>query len=760
MIRVLIALALLGACAPLAAQDVRTESGPVHGATDNGVTAFKGLPYAAAPVGSLRWHVPMPAVRWSSVRDATRFGADCLQNALPGMTGSGQPASEDCLFLNVWTPKPDTGAKLPVMLWIHGGGFVSGSSALPETDGARLASRGVVLVSFNYRLGRFGFFAHPALTAEARGKPTGNWGLMDQIAALTWIRHNIAAFGGDPANVTIFGESSGGESVLRLMASPAAKGLFAKAIAASGGGRDAWPTLAEAEAKGTAFAPGDATALRTLPAATILGGITMMNKDEKQYSGPIADGAIVPGNAEGIFASGAQARIPAIIGNNDDELSFVPAAFLPMVNGPALAQLGNGAAAVQAAYASADDAAHHVAGDIIFTEPALAMAARHARSAAPTWLYRFGYVAEAKRKQGSGAGHATDVIFQFGNLAKGGTAADQATADLVAAYWTNFAKTGDPNAKGLPLWAKLDARSPAMLAIGIGSVAMKPAATPALTAIAAARDGHSTSQSPEVIRLSPKADAAARPEITESRAPFGTIVRNVSEPTLTAYLPDPAIATGTGVIVAPGGGFHMLSIENEGVAVARWLNSMGVAAFVLRYHLIQTGDDFVPLFFRRLINLPELAAAAAPLRPLATADGEAAVRYVRAHALHFGLKPNRVGLMGFSAGGAVTVWTVSAGQAASRPDFAAAIYPGLLPDPIVVPKKAPPLFVLVADDDTIARGDSGRLDAAWRAAGAKSALVTYPSGGHGFGMAPANKPTDAWTGRMRDWMQGLGVLTK
>ncbi len=760
MIRALVALVLLGAAAPAAAQDVNIDSGSVHGAVAGGVTSFKGLPYAAPPVGALRWHVPEAPAPWTGIRDATKFGADCLQNALPGMVGSGQTASEDCLFLNVWTPKPATGAKLPVMVWIHGGGFVSGSSALAETDGTRLAARGVVLVSFNYRLGRFGFFAHPALTAEAAGKPTGNWGLMDQIAALQWVRRNIAAFGGDPASVTIFGESSGGESVLRLMASPAAKGLFARAIAASGGGRDSWPTLAVAEAKGSAFAAGDATALRAIPAARVLGGITMMNKDEKHYSGPITDGAIVPGNADRIFADGGQARIPAIVGNNDDELSFVPAAFLPMVNGPALAQLGGGAAAVQVAYASPGDARHHVASDIIFTEPALAMATRHARAGASTWLYRFGYVPEARRKDGAGAGHATDVIFQFGNLAKDGTAADQAAADLLADYWTNFAKRGDPNGQGLPAWSKLDPAAPSMLAIGIAGTAMKPAASPALTAIAAARDGQATSQPAEVIRLSRGTGAPGRPEITESRAPFGTIVRNVSEPTLTVYLPDPAIATGTGVIVAPGGGFHMLSIENEGVAVARWLNSMGVAAFVLRYRLLQTGDDFVPLFFRRLTNLPELVAAVAPLQPLSTADGEAAVRYVRDHAAHFGLKANHVGLMGFSAGGAVTVWTVSAGHAASRPDFAAAIYPGLLPDPIVVPKKAPPLFVLVADDDTIARDDSARLDAAWRAAGAKSALVTFPNGGHGFGMAPTNKPTDAWTGRMRDWMQGLGVLTK
>jgi len=240
MIR-LLGLLLLAMAMPAAAQDVRIDSGTLHGAAADGVSAFKGIPYVAPPVGPLRWHAPEAPPAWTGARDATGFGADCMQNLFPGATGSGQPQSEDCLFLNVWTPAHPKGAKLPVMVWIHGGGFVGGSSALAETDGARLAKRGVVVVSFNYRLGRFGFFAHPALTA---GREGGNWGLLDQIAALRWVQRNVAAFGGDPGNVTILGESAGGESVIRLMASPAARGLFAKAIASSGGGRDAWPRWA------------------------------------------------------------------------------------------------------------------------------------------------------------------------------------------------------------------------------------------------------------------------------------------------------------------------------------------------------------------------------------------------------------------------------------------------------------------------------------------------------------------------------------
>jgi len=263
----------------------------------------------------------------------------------------------------------------------------------------------------------------------------------------------------------------------------------------------------------------------------------------------------------------------------------------------------------------------------------------------------------------------------------------------------------------------------------------------------------------ESIRLWPDTPPASL-GVEETRAPFGTIVRNVEDATLTVYRPDPAAANGTAMIVAPGGGFHMLSIDNEGVAVARWLNGLGITAFVLRYRLIGTGDDFGLVLLRHLGNLPGLKAAVEPLRPLATADGEQAVRFVRANAVRYGVKPDRVGLMGFSAGGAVTVWTLLAGHADSRPDFAAAIYPGLLPDPIAAPAKAPPLFVAVADDDKLARADSARLDAAWRAGGAKSEFLTFPKGGHGFGMKRSGKPTDAWTEGMQAWMRSLGVLAR
>lgn len=485
MIRgILVSAALLAS--PVAAQQVTVDSGAVSGAMAEGVASFKGIPYAAPPIGALRWSAPAPVSPWNAPRDATTYGPDCMQNPLPGIQPGSRPMSEDCLTLNVWAPKPAKGAKLPVMVWIHGGGFVGGSGTLPETDGAALARRDVVVVSFNYRLGRFGFFAHPALGKD------GNWGLMDQIAALKWVQRNIASFGGDPAKVTIFGESAGGESVSRLMASPAAKGLFARAIVASGGGRDDWPTLADAQAKGQAFAAragaADAAALRALPADKILGGLALMNKEDDRYSGPMTDGTIVPANADTIFAEGRQARIPYIIGSNDDELGFIPAPFRAMVNGPVEKALGSAAAGVKAAYASEDEANRRLGGDAIFAEPALAFGLSQARAGAPTFLYRFGYVAEGQRKPDLGAVHASDVGFQFGNLPADATAADRAAARQLGDYWTNFAKTGDPNGSGLPVWSRLDPAVPQLLSVGIAATAMAPATTPALSAIAAARN--------------------------------------------------------------------------------------------------------------------------------------------------------------------------------------------------------------------------------------------------------------------------------
>ena len=223
----------------LCASDVvKTDSGRLKGVTAQGVTSFKGIPYAAAPVGELRWRPPQPVKPWSGVRPASEYGADCMQKPFPGDAAPlGVTPAEDCLYVNVWIPAPSPAKKLPVMVWIYGGGFVNGGSSPAVYDGSQFAKRGVVFISFNYRLGRFGYFGFPALTNENPSEPHGNYAYMDQIAALQWVRRNAAAFGGDPGNVTLFGESAGGGSVFAMLTSPLSQGLFQKAIIESGGGR-------------------------------------------------------------------------------------------------------------------------------------------------------------------------------------------------------------------------------------------------------------------------------------------------------------------------------------------------------------------------------------------------------------------------------------------------------------------------------------------------------------------------------------------
>src|ERR1700735_3065186 len=230
---------LVAAQAQTTLEKTKIDTGVVQGAPENGITAFRGIPFAAPPVGNLRWRAPQPVAKWSGVRTAMEYGADCAQLPFPSDAAPlGTKTNEDCLYVNVWTPAHKAKEKLPVMVWIYGGGFVNGGSSPAVYDGSQFAKDGVVFVSFNYRVGRFGFFAFPALSREQAGQPLGNYAYMDQIAALHWVQKNIHAFGGDPGDVTVFGESAGGGSVLMLLTSPLTKGLFAKAVVESGGGRD------------------------------------------------------------------------------------------------------------------------------------------------------------------------------------------------------------------------------------------------------------------------------------------------------------------------------------------------------------------------------------------------------------------------------------------------------------------------------------------------------------------------------------------
>lgn len=487
----LLALAAAAAAAPRS--EVRTKSGVVAGGVADGVVAWKGIPYAAAPVGELRWKAPQPVAPWTGVRSAAEYAHDCMQEPFPSDAAPlGTPPDEDCLYVNVWAPEKPGAAKLPVMFWIHGGGFVNGGSSPTVYDGSAFARRGVVLVSLNYRLGRFGFFAHPALSQEQAGAPLGNYGTLDQIAALRWVQDNIAGFGGDPGNVTIFGESAGGGSVYTLMTTPLAKGLFHKAIVQSGGGRAGGimkpRTLKEGEAAGLEFgklagAPGEdaeaLAALRRLPAKDVVRGLMMMTMDAHRasYPGPMIDGTIVVEEPELAFRGGRQAKVPFVVGANDFEFGMMPAA---MGEGM-LARFGAGKEAVIATYdpdgkLGAGAVGVAVMSDGAMVEPARLMA-RIASTQQPTFQYRFSYVASSLRPGVKGAFHATEIPFVFETVrAKYGgatTADDAATAAAAHAYWTDFARTGDPNGGGRPKWPPYTA-SDEILEFTLAGPAAKP----------------------------------------------------------------------------------------------------------------------------------------------------------------------------------------------------------------------------------------------------------------------------------------------
>jgi para-nitrobenzyl esterase len=454
------AMALVVAGAVSAAETVTIDTGALKGVTAEGVVSFRGIPYAAPPVGSLRWRPPAPAKPWSGVRSADQNGALCMQKYNKTDNGVGPlPMSEDCLTLNVFAPAGAT--KLPVMVWIHGGGLVNGSGTAALYDGAHLAQQGVVVVSMNYRLGRFGFFAHPALTAEAHGSALGNYGFMDQIAALKWVKRNIKAFGGDPGNVTLFGESAGGVSVNHLMLIPEARGLFHKAIVQSGVGREEGASLDKAEAAGRVFADRlgitdqNLKTLRAIPAEAI---IAQGDPDMMGATGLlVTDGRYLKSSALAGFRAGETPPIPYMVGSNS--LEFPPAfakTFRKSLRIPD-AFIAQGPA-VYGSQAAFDD---RIVTDAVFTEPARALAKAQAAKA-PTYLYRFSVYSE--KAPFKGAIHASDreYVFDTLNASPWPTSAnDAAQAKTISAYWVDFAKTGDPNGarpseSGRPLWPRYD----------------------------------------------------------------------------------------------------------------------------------------------------------------------------------------------------------------------------------------------------------------------------------------------------------------
>lgn len=437
MTRILIALLAVGistgVLAEPAAPVVSTASGRVRGSVESGIASWKGIPFAAAPVGQLRWRAPQPTPRWRGVKDTTTYGHDCMQQPFRGDAAPlGTPPAEDCLYLNVWKPA-NAKARLPVVLWIYGGGFVNGGSSPTIYSGANLAKKGVMVVSYNYRLGRFGTFAHPALTkADEDGGLIGNYGYLDQIAALKWVRRNIVAFGGDPDNITLIGESAGGMSVHTMLTSPMTRGMVRRAVVMSGGDGQGMgvQTLTAAGQVGTEFMsskgirPDDPRALakmRELSAEQVADGLSMAKlfaPGKRNFSSPLTDGRIAVDVLKA-YRSGAYTRVPVMIGATSADMG-----------GPTGAMIAG---------------ARTLAGEI-------------AKAGMPVYAYRFSYVAESLNAPG--AGHASDIPFFFDTQAlKYGaatTARDNAMGNAISDYLVNFAKTGNPNDGMLPQWPRYD----------------------------------------------------------------------------------------------------------------------------------------------------------------------------------------------------------------------------------------------------------------------------------------------------------------
>lgn len=490
------ALVLAGTSLALGAvsDPVRVESGLLSGTSGRSadVRVFKGIPFAAPPIGPLRWKAPQPVAPWDGVRKADAFGARCMQaaggggrqgggrQAVAGRQGGArqaapqdvgqppaaaeQPTSEDCLYLNVWTAAAAASERRPVIVWSYGGAYTGGAGSLPQYDGEALAKKGVVFVTYNYRLGPFGFFAHPVLTKESGHNASGNYGVMDLAAALRWVQKNIAAFGGDPGRVTIMGESAGGGLLASLVGSPQGKGLFRRAISESatwaGVRQEPMMTLAQAEEIGKqAAAKAGASSiadLRAKPADEIL--------RELPAGRPIVDGWYIPEDLSIIYAQGRQNAADVLVGSNKDEGKF-PFFGLPSGNAQQFAaqareRFGAQADAFLKLYPADSDAESNESQLAAFRDE-VAWGMRHwAESTAKhgkgkAFLFYFTHEPPAAPGQpGRGAIHTAEIPYAFNNLAanRQWPDVDRQLADTMSSYWTNFAATGDPNGKNLPVW--------------------------------------------------------------------------------------------------------------------------------------------------------------------------------------------------------------------------------------------------------------------------------------------------------------------
>ncbi len=457
---------------------VKTEQGRIHGKliNDGKVREFLGIPYAAPPVGELRWKAPEPPARWKGVRDATSFGAHCAQNhVFDNMIFQDSGPSEDCLYLNVYVPA-DAGSKskLPVMFWIHGGGYSGGSGDEPRHNGDFLPLKGVVLVTINYRLGVFGFLATTDLAKEAGGS-AGNYGLMDMVKALEWVKGNVAQFGGDPGNVTIFGESAGSSAVSTLMAAQPARGLFQRAIGESGAalnvGSHGSENQVEREKKEQIWVESlgatNLATLRAMPTDEILAAAAKKGAPSFPV---VVDGRLLTEPIADTYAAGKQAHVPLLVGwNRDDYPLLATAAGMTAAKWKALARqrFGDRADAFLALYPGADDeqatrsAIDYGADTFITFSTWKWVEAQVKTGEAPVYRYHFELAAPpSKFHPGSYAFHSDDIEYVFGTLDTRPGAVwrpeDRKLSDEMMDYWTNFAKTGDPNGPGLPQWPRFD----------------------------------------------------------------------------------------------------------------------------------------------------------------------------------------------------------------------------------------------------------------------------------------------------------------
>jgi para-nitrobenzyl esterase len=467
---------MTGTCS---AESLQIEGGQIADAAPDasGIRVFKGIPYAAPPVGELRWKAPQPAQPWDGIRSIADWGPRCVQSSRLGdLDPLNKRMDEDCLYLNVWTAATSSSQSLPVMVWIHGGSNLNGAGSQPEFDGSHLAGKGVVVVTINYRLDVFGFLAHPELTKESGTNSSGNYGLLDQIAALKWVQRNIRAFGGDPDRVTLFGESAGAFDVSLLMASPLTKGLFVRAIGESGGALTAIAAfgpkpLENGEQDGIKFVQAmgvkSIAELRDKPARDIL---EMAIKNPITYAFGVVDGYVVPEHPASIYAEGKQNDAPLLVGWNADEGSVFAARIKLPADAPPYAeriraQFKDQADAALKLYPARDEKASLTAllGDEIIAYGSWAWAERAALSGkSPVYRYRF-----TRRPPGApelsvypltapGVYHFAEVYYVFNNLHVMSDwpweADDRRLADTMSSYWTNFAKTGDPNGPALPQW--------------------------------------------------------------------------------------------------------------------------------------------------------------------------------------------------------------------------------------------------------------------------------------------------------------------